>query len=220
MNYYYLSEGSIKQCNIIIDIKRLKELRKKIIDDCSEIKHIITESVDIPEEDEQLYNLEYKMIGKKYDDFSNKIRNVYLIEYDWYEYPKLVSIIDELLYGNSDVLDNFYNTINKLDGEEEIINNLYSELRKAHRENDNQMIRKINGKINAIKKSRENSPIKDYYFEVDKCIKIKVLKSMSINTLTRVEEFFGLTNAPILTANKILKKERIRKYNEDNKEGN
>lgn len=215
-NYYYLSDGSINQCSVNMDIKRLKELRNLIIDNCSEIKHVITESVDIPEEGEQVYNLKYKMVGKKYDDFSNKIRSLYFIEYDWYEYPKLVTIIDELLCGNVSVLDDFYNILNNIKSEDDVINQLYSELRKAHREGNNQMIRKINGKINAIKKSKEKSPVKDYYLRVDEYINLKVLRSMSVNTLIRVEDFFGLTNAPILTANKILKKERIRrKYEGD-----
>ena len=114
MIYYYLDEGSVKQYKVSIDIKKLKELRNLIINKCSEIKHVITQSVDIPEETEQVYNLEYKMIGKKYDDFSNKIRNLYLIEYDWYEYPKLVFIIDELLNDNVNVLDDFSKSILKI----------------------------------------------------------------------------------------------------------
>ena len=216
MYYYNLDNDKVRLYKINIDRLKLLEIRKKAIQNSSEIKHITTETTEIPEENEQLYNLEYKMIGKKYDDFTNKNRNLYLVEYDWYEFPKLVYIIDELLNENTSIIDELYNNINYINNQENEINELYNELRKAHQIKDNKLIKKINGRIIGIKKCREKNPLQDYYLEVYKCIEFKKVRSLSINTLMRTEEFFKETNAPILTASKILKKERIKRLSEEN----
>lgn len=213
MIYYHLEDDYIKEYNITVNKTKLKKLRQEVIENCSEIRHNIIETTRKPDENEHIYNLTYEIIGKKYNDYANREKPLYLVEYDWYIYPNLVTIIDKLLYDNLDVLEDLYKVTIEIDKEEEQLKELYTILENAQKEYDYKLAGKTTGKIIAFKKNQEQNIIKHYYKEVENCLTYKLEKKLSINTLMKVESFFEDTKAPISTANKILSKKKTKLNN-------
>ena len=56
MIYYYLEDNSIKQSRVIVNKTRLREIKKEVISRCSEVKHIVSQTTKLPDENKFINN--------------------------------------------------------------------------------------------------------------------------------------------------------------------
>lgn len=203
-NYYYdVKNDFINKYVVLLDIETLKKLREEIIEKCSYITHQKHETTNLTYYyKEQVKNFKYKKLGMiSHNDFFSQEEMNYLVEYDFYEYSKLVEIIDNLLNGNTSVIDilinpNFEklknnkntnldatelkNEINKLivAGEYEKIDTLVKE-KQGELDVKNQLILKLE---------------KVYLSKIKECVKLKLFDQIEIETFNNIKEFFEATN--------------------------
>ena len=136
MYYYeYYDDYAIKY-KININMLKLAEIRKTIIEKCSYITHECYNTTSIPT---QLDKEHFKNFSKRRINVitNSKIVNSYsyeyVVEYDYYHHPKLISLIDSLFKGNTDVI-NYLNDI-KYDKSEIILDNPKEIIKELKNEN-------------------------------------------------------------------------------------
>jgi hypothetical protein len=108
MNYFRKEEYFIVKYQVMIDEEKLKKLRWEIIDKCSLITHKCYKTTHRPNEFDYAHirNYKEKKVGViEYNDFYSMPEDQYLVEYDYYEHPKLISLINLLLEGKVNVID-------------------------------------------------------------------------------------------------------------------
>ena len=114
MNYFKKVDNKIEKYSVELDIEELKNLRKEIIDNCSNIVHKDYEDM-----------LNFPTIGKYHEirndsmEMTNKTKSrfgfdltIWHYTYDEYIYPVLVIFIDRLLDGEVEAIDNIFSDDN------------------------------------------------------------------------------------------------------------
>lgn len=125
--YYYKKKGKdIIKYQITLDEELLKKLRFEIIEKCSHIIHInnrVTDSMKPFEWDfEHIRNYKEKLIGRiEYNDFYSMPEDEYLVDYDYYEHPSLVTYIDDLLKGDTSSIEKIQKMIDETVDKEKIL---------------------------------------------------------------------------------------------------
>jgi len=94
--------------SVEIDIDKINELRMKLIDDCSVVRHMCYKTTMPPNkyDTEHIRNYSEKMVRWiEYNDLYSMDEMEYLVEYDYYEEPELVRLIDSLLKKDASVIN-------------------------------------------------------------------------------------------------------------------
>lgn len=175
-----------------IDEKKLIELRLEIIKNCSYIKHVkcIGEKIYPFASEDYLFkyvNLNQNFVGQKENFDTADVAEYYDQEYDTYEYPYLVTIIEQILSGKADVIDVLRNY--SIEMENEKFKFLFDEeLNKYEKEKNGTDIRELDklrsifdkaGKIIEEKKLNRNQIKPDNYKEqLMSCIKTTSINSV------------------------------------------
>jgi len=221
MYFYKIENDEIIKYQVCLDEETLKKLRSEIIERCSLIKHIKQVTVSLPNkyDYEHIRNYSEKFIRKvDKDDFYGTVYDEYLVEYDYYEHPLLVSLIDRLIKGETKVIGEIENyKIDNIDYEQilleeqkEIINKLsdidskkISEQIELLNINQEKLLNYQNQKI--LNKSQIS--VNDYILSVLSCIKQTKIISIPLNYIINVQTFFqDINNININNElNKVLK---------------
>lgn len=226
MNYFKKEEHFIVKYNVMIDKEKLKKLRCEIIDKCSLITHKCYKTTHRPNEFDydHIRNYKDKLIGViEYNDFYSMPEDQYLVEYDYYEHSSLVSLIDKLLEGNINVIEEIENfqksnmqthmqkeELELLTEQNEIINNLNkAEIndRKKYIELLNQSQKKLNDFQKKKELNKNQIPEIIYCSKILECITLEKIDSIDINKVLLVKQFFSYSTEKNydIDVNKILK---------------
>ena len=93
--------------DVEIDLNEIKEIRKKLIDRCSSIKHYKYYTTILPNKNDydHIKNYSEKIVGvKEYNDLYSRCEEEYQVEYDYYEECELVLLIDSLIKGDTNAI--------------------------------------------------------------------------------------------------------------------
>jgi len=108
MYYYKIKGENVVKLEVELDKENIKTIRNEIIENCSDIKHesYVTIKPINPNDFKCIKNYSKKVIGKiNYNDFKSTTKDEYLVEYDKYYYPEVISFIDGLLSGNASMIE-------------------------------------------------------------------------------------------------------------------
>lgn len=221
--YYYQKENEeIVKYHIILDEDNLKKLRSEIIEKCSLITHKHYKTTNTPNEYdyEHIKNYKENKVGViEYNDFYCTKEDEYLVDYDYYEHPKLVSLIEELLSGNTKIIKELKNpNIECLNEEEVLLKEQQKIIKKLNNCKDIskqiELLTKNQQKLLEYKKQKELNknqiPVEPYYKKVLDCITMKKVNSISMDLVNEYTNFFMSvsTNNIDEKVNKVLEKKK------------
>ena len=209
MYYYKVKDNYVNKYSIVLNIEKLQELKNEIIDNCSVITHHCFKTTRPEENCINYRNYKKTKIGVKTynnppDTYNYKPDEVeYLVECDFYEFPKLVYHIIDLLSGNTSVIEkiiNYKDEVNDLDFEEKKILEEQDKLIKQLAEETSEDISKHleliannHKKIMSCKKNRELNknqvPASSYIKQVLSCINMKEVGMKPLKSVLEVKQF-------------------------------
>ena len=224
MYFFDLDETIVVKYEVEINNEKLKKLKKEIIKKCSMIEHKSYETINPLSQFNFYYMKNYKKEKTNKKDFETK-KDIYLISYDLYNPPYLVTLIDELLLGNTSVINDIKNYHESFSINEPSINDKYKKLldllydpdyvkiygvpeNQEEKRNRVKLLKEMedlltNYKNKKINNSKEKN-IDDYRIEVLDCITMKQIETISLESLVKIQRFFDKSNEKSL--NKTLKK--------------
>ena len=199
---YFVKKGNrIEKYEVTYDKAEMEKLKYEIIENCSEIIHHSYDDTAGPDEDDYLRtrNLIKTKVGvREHNDFYDIApETVYHFEYDEYEFPYLVSLIDMLRHNNAGAREMILNPDFSYEPEsfEKRINDL---MKKASRISNRKTKEKIailedlarltnQSELNANQKS-----VKEYYPIVQKLINLRIIDSIQLTELEKIQSFFEI----------------------------
>ncbi len=189
MNYFQKNEYSIIKYEVSFDPKKVQELKKEVIENCSLVLHKNDYSSVEPDSFDTLKIRNYQKNRVGVQDG----HDVYLISYDEYVYPELVSIIDELLKENSDCI---YKIMHP---KEDDVLSLYEEKAKeifyrAEKTNNKEELKKLQSSVGEVI-SNDRKPVGEYYKRLKNLLVLKCRDTLPIMDLNRVLNFFDRTTS-------------------------
>ena len=214
MYYYKIVGNSIMKHHVIIDYDKLNVLKEKIKNECSEIEHKIFEceedGINNLNRQENIRNLQTKFLRTQdFNDIAYGQKDIYEVTYDEYTYPKLVYLIDDLLTGDMNAIDEIYNfEFNTAD-----INQKINDLKEKINTIDIDTTKDIDLKISELEKLKSTINDKNYYdkqkklYEYYKLVQETIyLEYLMSNSVTSIKNMLSFLNLEMPTNKMILKK--------------
>ena len=209
MYYFKKEDDCLVKYNVKLDIEQLKKIRWEVIDKCSLIIHKCYKTTHRPNEYdyEHIRNYKEKKVGViEYNDFYSMPEDEYLVEYDYYQHPHLISLIDSLLEGKINVIDeiiklqdsNIQSEILKeeldlLNEQNEIIGNL-NRSTINNRDKQIEMLNSSQKKINDFKKKKElnKNQVSEiiYCSKILECIHFLFIDKIELYKIEEVNNFY------------------------------
>ena len=197
MFYYKKNDDTIEKYQVNFNKDEIKKLCDLIIDDCSSIKHYEYDNdYGIGLSSGIVKNLVTTNTGRV-KEYDVEVRSIYHFSYDLYTPPHLVSLIYGLL--NNDPQD-LYEILNytiedtKSSIEQKIIS-LSQEFNKIDIEDISKKKEKLKEleKLLKLKELNKNQKdIESYYNKLLSLIEFKLIDSISISEINRIEEFLKI----------------------------
>lgn len=203
MIYFVKKDKQIEKYEVTYDKDEIEKLKYEIIEKCSEITHHSYDDTGGPDENDYLRirNLTKIKVGiREHNDFYDIApETIYHFEYDEYELPYLVSLIDMLYHKNSGALYMILNPDFSYEPEsfEKRINDL---MKKASRISNRKTKEKIAiledlaRLINQAELNANQKSVKDYYPKVQKLINLRLIDSIQLAELEKIQSFFEIEN--------------------------
>ena len=215
--YYFLEQKyTIEKYFVSFSKEELEKLKIEIINKCSEIEHYEYDGTEGPNKFDYLqirnYHEKFIRIRESRDNLQWPDQKLYHYSYDKYNYPTLVTAIDNLLNGNVQALDVIYNqnseiTIKTID---ERITETSGELTAIDNLNITEKKEKLNNlqRLVELKELNKNQKsVIPYYDKVRELITLEYVDSITKEVLEKVNQFFENR----VDLNKQLKKTKILK---------
>lgn len=202
MNIFIEDKNRFFKYEVIIDREGLEELKYKIIDEYSIIEHIEKDDT-FGFRDLSIYAYlrrrnysEIKIGVREYNDFYSMPETLYHYSYDYYHFPYLIELIDEILEDKIDCLSDIYNInydkeLVPLDKRVEKLNNEINSLNNS----DYKKIEKLNELKNLLEQIKLNKNQKNVYkaYElIRKHIKFRLVDSIDKSQVKNVVSFFQI----------------------------
>lgn len=221
---YYIEQidNQLIKYEVELDVEKLKELKKQIINDCGRIEHKSYDGTSDSSEFDYLHVANYskKKIGchEPNDDLFYSSQDIYHFDYDYYHDTELVSIIDKLLNGETNVI---FNLMYKIVGQqpleyleqlEQEVKNKIVELNKEMTTADNMVIVKIadriknlSSQLKEIEKNKELNKNRksdlEYYSDVLECVKLEEVARIEVSTIEEYNTLHKKINSFFISAN-------------------
>lgn len=191
---YVKEKDRIKKYDIEIDKERLEGLKIKIINDCSIIKHVkqkVREDCKTNDYDfMHVRNYHARLINKisNNDFFGPPLISIYEEEYDFYEEPKIVGLIDEVINGkDKKVLELLEYKDEELDYES--LEDKLKVLLSKNNKDTYKFMKEMEELIEQCKNTRYQKPVSTYLSEVQSCIKLILVDEIPYQDYLRVYKF-------------------------------
>jgi len=206
--YFYNLEGTmIIKYKVDLNVTKLKKLKQEMINNCSQITNKTYETIETLLFDSQ-YVKNYKRENTNKKDFDTN-KDIFLVSYDLYNPPYLVILIDQLLLGNTIVInkikkyneiycvdnsfiqEQYQNLLSSIYGEEDI--KIYGEHPdETKKERKKQLLKEMEKLLNMYEtQNKNNDLIEGYRLQVLECINLNVIKTISLNMLFDIQDFFN-----------------------------
>lgn len=221
MYFYDLEDITIVKYEVKINISELKKLKKEIIKNCSRIVHKSYETTQFPNVFlNNIKNYNSQNTGRK-DENNN---DIYLVSYDLYIYPYLVTLINELLLNNMSVINElqeyqeiysieqmdingeYKKLLDKINSKEDIKivgTNESEEDRKKRKQLLKEMEKLLTNFENQNSINSKSTEIDKYRLKVLNCIDLKKIGNLSLKTFIEIQDFFTDSTEKVLNKNLI-----------------
>ncbi len=202
-------DESIKKYDVIYDEESIEKLKCEIIQRCSTITHVSENTTCLPDYYDIYHfrNYQQKKVGQTNpNDFYSSPETIYHLEYDYYKFPKLVSLIDRLLKQDESVVNEIMNLdVTSFKNNENNIKDIIKEmqalipkLEKSSKKNCYLILEKLSDMESAIKEALLNKelnrlqvPETEYYIKLKSLIRLMLVDSINIEDVDKVNKFFG-----------------------------
>jgi hypothetical protein len=203
MIYFKENDDVIEKYLVNFDKEEIEKLKKKIIDDCSFIKHKEYKSDSSPRFDDKfIKNFECLPTEEKKEYFE-ETKEIYQYSYDEYIPPYLVELIDELLNGNSKVIDKILNydisTKSTIDDKINLVNQEFIKMPPEDITKRKLKLKELEDLLKEKELNEGQQSIKSYYEKLIELIRFDIVDLISISELSRIESFLEIN-----LANKII----------------
>ena len=207
MIYFKKNDNNIEKYKINFNKEEIIELKKKIIDDCSFIKHNEYKSDYSPRfTSEIIKNFRCISTGETKEYFE-ETRNIYLYIFDEYKPPYLVDLIDQLLNGDSNAINKILNydisCETNIDDQINIVNQEINEISYEDISKKKDKIKELEDLLKDKKLNMNQKNIEPYYKRLMELINFDLIDSISISELEKIESFFEMENKPFIKEFKI-----------------
>ena len=189
MIYFKKCDDIINKYNIVFDKEKMNDLKNKIINDCSYIKHVEYTGEYEPRFKDVSLIRNYDCTFVRKEEYTYEVRDVYHYEYDEYKPPKLVLLIDRLLNDDITAIDMIvdYNITN----EYSIVDEAYKLKEEIEKEKDvteekKELLKQLE-KDRIVNKNQKN--IAPYYIELLEMITYELVDYLSVNDINKIESF-------------------------------
>ena len=201
MIFYRKKEDSISKYDISYEINKMRELRDALIKNCSSKKHVIKKSTVIPNisvdnHTSEITDLKVRNTGKtaSYSDTSED-KTVYEYDYIFVDYPYLVQLIDSLLEGDADSINEIMTyDIEYPNNYDELIEETKNEIKDAV-DNDPDYALVAIGDLKALLEEKELNKdaqsTEAYYQTLLSLFNYKFIDSMPISQIIAYKNFFS-----------------------------
>lgn len=196
---YVKENESVKKYKIEVNKEKLNNLKYMIIKNCSVIEHIkqMVREDYLPFHDGiYIRNYWQKFIRRdaNSDFFGPTFINIYEVEYDYYNEPSIVKIINKVVEGDEEASMELlnYNKPSKKDYKAEV-NKLLED-----KDNIEKNIQKINELIQEEKYNKDQKDISFYLSDVKSCISLILVDECSYEDYLRFCKFID-TNEKLLS---------------------
>lgn len=197
MYYYVKNNDKIEKYEVQFDNEKLQKLRIEIINNCSEITLKEYDGIREPNYFDYLKIRNYKStkIGIAEGKGYAPDRTLYHIKYNEYTFPYLVTLIDRLLEGDIEALNEIFNQVIEKETLpiELRIQTLSNEIDKISNLDTKKKIKELEKLHKLIETQKLNSnqlPVTIYYPKVQQLINLIYINSMKIEDIERLESFF------------------------------
>lgn len=200
---YINDNGNIAEYKVIIDYKKLKLIRKQIIDNCSVIvKRKENHAQGFEEQDfnENIRNIKRGNLVRVNSPKSDSADiNIYEYTYDKYIFPDIINIIDEIQKGNEQKIQFLFSTndlqndINKyrdIESLEKVVELVEEYIKIA----DDNLLKKIKSLImdyESVSVYNPKNSIKDYYLELQNCFVFEKQRMITTDDIVKLKNLFG-----------------------------
>ena len=203
---------NVNKYEIIFDKKKIKELKREIILNCSVIEHTEIETDCFPgfKDRDLIFNYTSDPVGKQ--EYFEETRTIYLHKFDEYIPPKLVEYIDQLLANNTEGIVNIldYNISCEYPNDNKLASSIVDEIEKKNDEYKKipdeerkerikklQEIEELTEKQKTINKLLEEhrkneKKLGAYYLKLMTLISLKLVDSLPLIDKRRVEAFYNI----------------------------
>ena len=175
----------LEKYTVTLDTKSIKELKERIIKDCSLIIHKVFHSNHVPTFSRNFFIKNFKLVGPQ---------NNYRYTYDEYIPPLLVSLINRLLDNDETVIQELvdYSPLNEssLDKSINSVNKQLTELSEDDYIKKNLLLIKLERLLKLKKRNINQKSTKEYYEELQNYISLDLVSTLSLDDLLRVESFY------------------------------
>ena len=190
MLYFRKNDEVIEKYQIDFNKEEVETLKEKIINNCSFIKHEEYESDHLPRfAGKIIKNYIHTYTGKEKNYFE-ETRDIYLYSYDEYKPPYLVKLINQLLNGNSEVIDEILNydtsTKSTIDYRIDLVNKEFNKIDTKDISKKKEKLKELEKLLKEKELNKGQQSIESYYNQLIELIKFNLIDSLQISELDRI----------------------------------
>ena len=195
MFYYKLVEDKLFKYNVLFNKDKIEELKDEIIDNCSFIKHVELDSDYGPSVDFNLIrNYRCYDTGKDMEYFE-EVRSIYHYSYDLLEPTRLVYLINALLNGNPEAIDEIMNyhiyKTSKIDRDIKAKKKEFDNLASNNIKKKKEVLKELEGLIKLKDLNKNQVSEEEYYKQLLNLIKFDLVDIVNLGDVHRMERFFN-----------------------------
>lgn len=201
---YVKEENVLKKYKIEVDKEKLLELKYKIINECSIIKHIkekqrednLTSDYDFV----HIRNYSKRFIERidNRDFYGSPLISIYEVEYDFYKEPEIIKLLEEVLNGNEEKTLELLEYEPKEEKQESLEDKL-SSLLSNNDGNDEKIIYETKKMFEDYQNTKYQKSVSIYLEDVKKCIRLLFIDEISYAEYKRVCNFIYQDEEKILS---------------------
>ncbi len=195
--YYFKNNGErIEKYQVNFSREKIERLKKEIIDRCSYIEHkeFISDYPPIFDDNSIIKNFHDTLVGKK--EYFEETRDVYSYSYDEYKPPYLIELINRLINGDAEVIDEILtydiSSDESIDDKIKLVNQEFMDIEAENIDGKKAKLKELGDLLESKDLNRDQQNIEPYYYQLIKLIEFDLVDSLTIFELNRVESFLGI----------------------------
>lgn len=195
MVYLKRNNDMVEKYKVDFDKERIEKLKNEIVNKCSFIEHKEYESdsyisIDV----NTVKNFMCNLIGKK--EYFEEVRDVYFYQYDEYNPPYLVELINRLLKDDSSAIEEIlnYDISHELSIDDKIalVNKEFIKIDSKDITKRKEKLKEIERLLKVQELNKDQQNIEFYYDQLIGLINFDLIDSISISKISRVESFLEI----------------------------
>ena len=195
MVYLKRNNDVVEKYKVDFDKERIEKLKNEIVNKCSFTEHKEYESdsyisIDV----NTVKNFMCNLIGKK--EYFEEVRDVYFYQYDEYNPPYLVELINRLLKDDSSAIEEIlnYDISHELSIDDKIalVNKEFIKIDSKDITKRKEKLKEIERLLKVQELNKDQQNIEFYYDQLIGLINFDLIDSISISKISRVESFLEI----------------------------